>query len=295
MQNERKFISPLLYYLLLSGLTDLAFIVVGIFALALLPLKLANLAILIIIILLLWKGALVGFITWFFQKQSHNKELSVKFIGLYFGRFFGIIIGGFLGARIAEIFGQANIIGFIIGALALYFIGRWTGSKVSITIGKQLDKVVSIKEYQLQDKVLKITPLKRSFLFLFIVILPWLLVVIALLLNYIDIPGSYFVEWLPIARIIVIVLSIFAICYPWLMKKRWFIRFHTSKSSPESVISWLGLSLSIVPVVYGMVLFLGMGISIIELCLYAFASSTAAIVWSIFNPAVKEQKRANIG
>jgi hypothetical protein len=122
------------------------------------------------------------------------------------------------------------------------------------------------------------------------VVLPWLVVIIALLLNYFDIAGNYLIEWLPIARIIAIVLSVLSICFPWLMRKRQFIEFQSSTSSPGSVAYWLGLSWSVVPVIYGMFLFLAMGVSIIELCLYAMASSTAAIVWSIYNPWLKEQK-----
>jgi hypothetical protein len=292
MQNERKAIAPFLYYTIVSSLTSLVFIVVGLFVFTLLSYRITNaFAITVILVLLLWKDVIVaGFMTWSFHKYSDNKDFAVKYIGLYLGHFYGIFIGGFLGARIANLLGLADIIGFMIGALALYFIGRWIGSRVSITIGDQVDKVVSLKEYQLKDKVVKATPRKQVFLFLYFVVLPWLVVIIALLLNYFDIAGNYLIEWLPIARIIAIVLSVLSICFPWLMRKRQFIEFQSSTSSPGSVAYWLGLSWSVVPVIYGMFLFLAMGVSIIELCLYAMASSTAAIVWSIYNPWLKEQK-----
>lgn len=279
MQQAKKTISPLVYFVILTSLINLIFILIGIAILAPLYIKLDHIAVIVIVILLLWKGVVVGYITWLFQKQSHNKEFAVKFIGLYYGRFFGIIIGGFWGGRIALILRQADIIGFLIGALALYFIGRWIGPKVSIAIDNLLDKVVSIPEYQVQPIVLKTTPLIRFILFLSVAVLPWLLVVIALVLNYFDIPRTFFVEWLPIARIIVIVLSVYSICYPLLMKKGWLIKLRRKISSPESYIPLLGLSLSVVPVIYGMVLFLAMGTSIIELCVYAVISSTVAIVW----------------
>jgi hypothetical protein len=279
MQEAKKTISPLVYFVILTSLINLIFIIIGIAILAPLYIKLDQIAVIVIVILLLCKGGVVGFITWLFQKQSHNKEFAVKFIGLYYGRFFGIFIGGFCGGRIALILRQADIIGFFIGALALYFIGRWIGPKVSIAIDNQLDKVVSIPEYQAQPIVVKTTPLIRLILFLSVAVLPWLLVVIALVLYYFDIPRTFFVEWLPIARIIVIVLSVLSICYPLLMKKGWLIKFRRKISSPESYIPLLGLSLSVVPVIYGMVLFLAMGTSIIELCVYAVISSTVAIVW----------------
>jgi predicted MFS family arabinose efflux permease len=155
MQNERKAIAPFLYYTIVSSLTSLVFIVVGLFVFTLLSYRITNaFAITVILVLLLWKDVIVaGFMTWSFHKYSDNKDFAVKYIGLYLGHFYGIFIGGFLGARIANLLGLADIIGFMIGALALYFIGRWIGSRVSITIGDQVDKVVSLKEYQLKDKV----------------------------------------------------------------------------------------------------------------------------------------------
>jgi len=291
MQSERKAISPLLYYTLLSGLTNLTFFVVGVVAFALSSLRITDKVVVIAIaILLLWKGGLVGFVSWLFHKKSHNKEFAVKFIGLYLGRFFGIFIGGFIGARIAYMLRQADIIGFIIGALALYFIGWWIGSKVSISIGGQLDKVFSISETQGLEKVVEAKPPNRFVLVLYIMVLPLLFVIIGLLINYFDIPVGYLVELLPISRIMVIALSIFSISYPWIMRKRWLMKFQSTTSSPESVTSWLGLSLSVVPAGYGIILFFAMGASLIELCFFAAASSVAAIIWSANNLFQKGQK-----
>ncbi|MFN2303138.1 MAG: hypothetical protein ACK2TV_05330, partial [Anaerolineales bacterium] len=106
--------------------------------LALLSIKLSGIGLYIVIFLLLWKGVLVGFISWFMHKEKNSKDFLVKFIGMYLGRFFGVFIGGFLGYRIFNTFDQLDIIGFIIGALAFYFAGRWIGSQVSPLIGGQL-------------------------------------------------------------------------------------------------------------------------------------------------------------
>jgi hypothetical protein len=213
----------------------------------------------------------------------------VKFIGIYLGRFYGLLIGGFLGARIAGMFRQADIIGFMIGALAFYFAGRWVGSKTSITIGNLLDKVFSFTKADEQEKVVEAKPLKDIFLALYIVVLPLLFVVIALLLNYYDVPIGYLVEWLPISRIIVIALSIFSIASPWLIRKRG-LKFQSTAALSESTISWLGVTLSIIPAVYGFILFVAMGASIIELCLFAITSFFAAIIWSANNQMLKKQQ-----
>jgi hypothetical protein len=195
VQNNRKEISTLLYYMLLSSLTSIVFIVAGLVLFALSSLRITDpIGIVIISALLVWKGALVGFVTWSFHKKSHNQEFAVKFIGLYLGRFYGTFIGGFLGARIAGMFRQADIFGFIVGALAFYFAGRWIGSTTSVTISGLLDKVFSITKTEEQEKVVEAKPLKRVFLVVYIVVLPLLLVVVALLLKYFSVPIGYLVE-----------------------------------------------------------------------------------------------------
>jgi hypothetical protein len=114
-------------------------------------------------------------------------------------------------------------------------------------------------------------------------ILPFLLVVIGLLMNYFDVPIGYLPELLPVSRIVVIVFSIFSICAPWILKSRWTSKYQAMTSSPESIVYWLGLVFSIVPAIYGFVLFLAMGASIVELCFYAIVSSIAAIIWNMNN------------
>lgn len=293
MQNSKRIISPLLYFILISSLTNLVFLIIGMVGLALFSAKLSGLGLLIIIFLLVWKGALVGFVSWFLHKKSNNKDFLVKFIGIYLGRFFGIILGGFLGYEVADAFKLSSLIGFVIGALIFYFAGRWTGSKISTMIGTQLDKVLSIPDTQVTGNVVDTKSVSKfvsiGFL-LYGVILPLLLVAIGLLINYFDVPVGYLPELLTTSRIVVIVLSIFSIVSPWLLKSRWLSKYQATTSSPESIIYWLGLVFSIVPVIYGFVLFLAMGTSIVELCFFAIVSSIAAIIWNMNNKVTLKQR-----
>lgn len=293
MQSSQKTISPFFYFILISSLTNLVFLLIGMVEFALFSVKLSGTGLLIIIFLLLWKGALVGFVSWFSHKKTNNKDFLVKFIGIYLGRFSGILIGGFLGYEIANTFKQSNFIGFVVGALAFYFLGRWIGSKISTLIGTQLDKVISIPESQTIENVADTKSASRLISIGFIlygVVLPFLLVLIGLLMNYFDVPIGYLPELLPVSRIVVIVFSIFSICAPWLLKSRWISKYQTMASSPESIVYWLGLVFSIAPAVYGFVLFLAMGASIIELCFYAVASSIAAIIWNMNNKVTLKQR-----
>lgn len=288
MQNPKRTISPLLYFILISSLTNLVFLIIGMVGLALLSVKLSGLGLLIIIFLLVWKGALVGFVSWFSHKKANNKDFLVKFIGIYLGRFFGIVLGGFLGYEVADTLKLSNLIGFVIGALAFYFAGRWIGSKTSILIGAQLDKILSIPESQATLNIADTKSTRRFAsmgVILYGVILPFLLVIIGLLMNYFEVPIGYLPELLSVSRIVVIVFSVFSISAPWLLKSRWISKYQTMTSSPESIVYWLGLVFSIVPAIYGFVLFLAMGASIVELCFYAIVSSIAAIIWNMHNRA----------
>ncbi len=284
MQRTQITISSLLYFILVSSLTNLTFLVTGIAFLTLFSVKLSGFGLQIIIFLLLWKGGLVGLVSWLFRKKANNKDFLVKFIGIYLGRFFGLLFGGFLGARILSISKQSEIIGFIVGALAFYFAGRWVGSKVSILIGNKLDKIFLIQETQESDNipVIKLTNKLTSIGFIvYGLILPLLFVIIGLLMIYFKIPISFHNELLPISRIVVIVLSIFSICSPWLIKNHMINKYQAIKSLPESVFYWLGLICSIVPVIFGFTLYIAMGASILELFLFAAVSSFSAILWGM--------------
>jgi hypothetical protein len=74
----------------------------------------------------------------------------------------------------------------------------------------------------------------------------------------------------------VVVLSLFSLVVPWFMQKRM-----SQKQIPNVafIVFWLGSALSIAPVLYGFLLFL-LGASIVELGIFAVASSLSAMIWS---------------
>ena len=90
--------SLLLYYLLVSSLTNLAFSAFGtiIFLLVSQTSKIDTILIVIILFVLLQKSLIVGYVTHLAHKQARFDKVSgTRFIGIYFGRFFGLIIGAF--------------------------------------------------------------------------------------------------------------------------------------------------------------------------------------------------------
>lgn len=282
MQNEKRTMSLLLYYLLVSSLANFVFVAVGamIFFLVSQSWKFDSILIIVILFFLLQKSFVVGFGTYWAHKQGRFDKVSgTRFVGFYYGRFFGLIIGAFIGSQIAK------GIGAIIGALTLYFAGRWIGSKVGFLIGHILDSNLPVADIQEKD-IAKSSPSKKLFVVIYAAIFPLLIMLLALffILNDIKFVGLS-TNWLPTARIIVIALSLVSIVSPWLIQKR---MLQNQILNPIFNVFWLGLGLSVIPAIYGFILFT-MGASMIELGFFAIASSLAAIIWSI-KTSVENQK-----
>jgi len=284
MKNKRNAISPFLFYILVSTLASLAFILLGALAFTLLSIKFTDIGFIIIAILLLWKGGIVGFVAWFFLKKSSDIEYAVKFIGRYLGCFYGLLIGSVLGLKVGAFFRQGNVIGIFSGAIILYFVGRWIGGRLSLVLGNQIAKVFIIEEPQQLKPTMKHKGLYKFLVLFYIFIVPLLYIVTGLMINWLEIPIGYLTELLPISRIIAIVLSIVVISYTWFMRKRERINLMIDTTKQDRTFFWLGLIISSVPGVYGFILFIAMGASILELCCFALASSIASIVWVIKNP-----------
>ncbi len=144
MQNEKRKLSLLLYYSLTSSLTNLFFVAFGAIVFTLFPSSLLSskfdvITIILILSILLPKSLVVGYGTNFAHKLTRFDKVSgTKFIGFYYGRFFGLCIGAFLGFEIAK------IIGIIIGAISFYFAGRWIGPKIGFFIGHLIDRNLSV-------------------------------------------------------------------------------------------------------------------------------------------------------
>jgi hypothetical protein len=137
MQSQKRMISPLLYYLLTAGLTNLVFVVVGatVFFMSSPTLKIDPVLIGVIIFVLLQKSLIVGYVMYSFHKQGKFDKVSgTRVVGFYFGRLFGLLIGAFIGSKIAR------GIGALIGAIVFYFLGRWVGFKVGFVVGRLLDR-----------------------------------------------------------------------------------------------------------------------------------------------------------
>lgn len=147
----RKAISPIWYYSLVSVFTSLVFIFPGLIVFSSIPFFSINIFTgSIIIIFLLIEGVIAVILSMSIHIKSRDTELATKFIGRHIGRVYGCLIGGFLGAAIAEILGWAFFPGLAAGVLVFFFVGRWAGGKISRSIGRQINKLVTIADTQVQ-------------------------------------------------------------------------------------------------------------------------------------------------
>ena len=269
-KKAKKLTSPFLFYFSITVLTNLVFLaIVSSLSLILFhTIKVKSIIIYGLLIFLLFRIVIVS---WMISKRFSVGQISnSRFIGIYFGRYFGLLIGGMLGYKIA------SGVWMLVGALAFYFVGRWIGSHVGHSINSLVERYYSIPDTHKLEIVTANRP-KRSH-FIYYVILPWLLVLAVVLFMIFDIRLSYVPELLPFARVIAILLSILIITFSWLAANGWLPNSLTARSLTELESVTLGRNLSILPVIFGFILY-ALGASLLEMVCFALASSFTAWYW----------------
>ena len=281
MPGEKRTMSLLYYYLLLSGLTNLVFVAIWAILFFLAPeAELDPLTATLLLFFLILKSLLVGTLVHAAQKRGSVDLVSgTRFVGMYLGRFFGLILGAYAGARLA------GLVGAIAGGVLLYFAGRWVGPELSKLIGHLLEHNLPANDAAgfLANRPL---PARRLLITLYAVVFPLLLLLVAVYLRGADITFEGFpTGWLPTARWVVIAISMYSLAAPWLIKRR---MSKNPKPIPFIDMFWVDLGLSLVPAIYGFILFT-LGASIVELGIFAAVSSVAAIYWSIKTKTVGQE------
>jgi len=207
------------------------------------------------------------------RKRSQYHAAIIKGGGILLGRVVGLLLGGILGGRYGGVFGA------IFGVIILYIIIGRIGAKISSIIGAQLEKFFFSSEEVEPVSTIRLVQPTGWLLIIYGLGVPAFFVAFALFLNNSSISISQYSDELPTARIVVIALSLFAIFSPWLLRTRWAMRSTTNWIARENAIFLVGLASSAAPVVYGFLLFIVFGVDIIELGLFAVASSVVAIIW----------------
>lgn len=275
MQTEKRTMSPLVFYMLVSTITSAIFV---------LPVSLVfllvntgdNLTVILIAAVFLFRGPMVGIAT-IFAKQF-SREIHLKAIGVNHARLVGFLVGAILGGVIAK------LIGGIVGALLFYFLGHWIGPKVSYAVADWIERYYDVPEIP-QDNVSAegrgIFPSVYSLLF------PFVFILIGFLLDYYHFVVDFPPEYLPVARVAAIVLSCIAIGFPWLLKYL-ALREARVKKKPSIDFLFVGVVLSITPTIFGLLLFF-FGASMLEFIAFAVVSEIAGVIWLVYESRDKTE------
>jgi hypothetical protein len=283
--NPKRNISPVLYYIFVSLGTYLTFllvvVVLAVAGFALFSIPFRGHAVVWGVFLLIWSSVVAVIPAWFWSKKTLQKEKLISLIGMYLGLIYGTVGGGILGARISNSLILVDSIGFTIGAMGFYYIGRWVGPKLSSFFDSQLNRVFSPLTIPVQELTTAEEHIPRGKLLAIIIIgiiFPLMLVDVGYTLIKYDMSVGFPPELMPIFRTAAILLSIIAISYPWLLKDRFLNKIKVLSFSNETSVFLIGIFLSISPVVCGFNLFHEAS-GAIEFGVYATLSSLAVISW----------------
>jgi hypothetical protein len=208
------------------------------------------------------------------NNSLQNKSAVIKGGGLVLGHLVGVIVGGLIGSRYG---GTASAIA---GAAVLYLVVGWIGSRMSVAVASYLDRQAAPPSPHDLETALRLARPNTSSLFLYGAVIPALLMAAAIFLKTSGLQVARFPAILPTARLILVVLSLFSILIPWLRRTR-STRRRRSTFAPRSVLSLVGLGLSLAPAIYGFLLFVAFGMSFAELSLFAVVASIATTTWGV--------------
>ena len=269
MQTEKRTMAAWVFYTLVSAITAVIFV---------LPASLVffavhfwdNAAVTIFAILFLLKSPVMGWGVGVFIKRF-TKEMKLRGLGWYHARLVGFLVGAALGNEIA------NGIGAILGALIFYFLGRWAGPKVSYAVAAWIERYYKVPGIHMDRVPAKRESMPPSVVFLLALLI---FILVGFLVDYFDIGRPFLPEYLPVARVIAIVLSIVMVSLPWLLKYRAMRETQTNKQHPvDSLIVYVAFSIG--PAIYGLILFF-LGAALFELIAFVAASEIAGVIWLVY-------------
>ncbi len=263
-----------LHHFLVSGITQ--FILVIAAALILLPtgllfqLPLGTISALFIYNLLI--ATIVAIVLT--SNDLQNKPAVIKGAGLVLGHLVGLMLGAFVGEK------YGGTLWAIIGAAALYFIVGWIGSKISAAANAELEKLSKPPYETSVDRLVRASVRRNKPAWcVYGAAVPALFLLTAIFLKTSGIPLGPYARVLPIARMVIAVLSLISILIPWLRRTRWMHRPQDAFAR-SSMLALIGLTLSLAPAFYGFLLYVAFGLSITELILFALTASIATATWS---------------
>lgn len=265
-----------LYYLLITVVTQLVLAVLAL--LILLPTGLLERMPWGMIVIALAYNIVVATLAaiLFTRNGDENKPGMLKGSGLILGHLVGLMLGAFVGLR------YGGALGAITGAASLYFLLGWIGSRISVSAGAELDRRTKPAFQTGAERLIRAAADRRApSLFVYSGVIPALFLIAAIFAKSNGLAVAQYPEVLPAARMLLIALSVLSMLIPWLRRGRRGGAQGGSLHSRASLLSAVATALSMAPAVYGFFLFVGFGMSIAELSLFAVAASIASTTWGV--------------
>ncbi len=154
-------------------------------------------------------ATLVGLIL--MNASPENRNAVLKGGGLVLGHLVGLVLGAFLGA----LYGGAALA--IVGAAVLYFVVGWIGSKISFTVGGELEKLSGPAMETDAQKLIRCAARRRTnSTFLVGAVVPAVFLAAAVFVKSSGLDVAQYPAVLPTARIALSALSLLAMISPWL-------------------------------------------------------------------------------
>jgi hypothetical protein len=275
MNNRKKHISPLLFYILVSFLSAVVEAGIGLILLLLFVDLSGRTWIAYVFGFFILYSLIIGIGIRVFSSFSEKSQL-VKLVGLMPARIVGLFTGSILGYEFAD------TIGGIIGGILFYFLGRRLGSKLSSRISDSIENTFQVEAVPpIEDH--KIPSVKGGFFLVFVLVFPILILLTAFFLQHCCSFGDDNSQHLAIARIVALIISIIMISLPYFLKSVAQKRPYDIKQfvlNQDIAMYILGITFSNVPTILGFILFF-MGASIYEMGLFTLLSMLAGSVWTI--------------
>jgi hypothetical protein len=195
--------------------------------------------------------------------------------GLLLGHLVGLIVGGVVGGH------YGGTLWAIAGAVVLYFVVGWIGSRISLAVGRELESLANSTVEPKSRIQLRTGKTNPSVVFFFGALIPLFLMMAAMLVRQSGLPVAQYSQVLTEARMVLVLLSLVSIVLPRIRRTHWNKRENTLTHEPMAPVFGLGLSLA--PAFYGFLLFVAFGMSAAELSIFSVVAAIATASWGTKN------------
>ncbi len=201
-----------------------------------------------------------------------GSSADVRSVGLVLGHFVGLVLGASLGWK------YGGTPWAIAGASALYFAVGWVGSQVSLRASDEFAHLTTPRRETNAEKLIRASRRPQRTWYIFGASIPAMVLLIVLFLKTTGWAVGEFANMLPAARTVSVGLSLLSILIPWTLRSR-SKKQRKDPLAKRSASAVGGIAFSLAPAIYGLMAYVGFGLSVSELLLFALSASIATTAW----------------